>query len=74
MHAEKERIISSGGTIVVDESIMKVQPGGLLVTRSIGDLDVKAIVNGVIAIPDIMTLRILSDNDFILLGSKMSLI
>jgi protein phosphatase PTC2/3 len=85
---EKKRITNAGGKIVQVEcmdpfseklvSIYRTIPGGLAVSRSIGDLEVKIPdfggVTGVICpIPDILSFDAKNNMDFIILGSNILL-
>jgi protein phosphatase 2C family protein 2/3 len=76
---EKERIINSGGSIFLDtrdhnKPINRIIPGGLSVSRTIGDIEAKeprfrGIPGVIIPIPDILVFNIQPEMDFILLGS-----
>jgi hypothetical protein len=77
---EKNRVIENGGSIfslpsISKSKILKVNPGNLSVTRSLGDINSKLKQNGglpgvVIAVPDIFSFEITDKFDFILLASS----
>ena len=73
--SEENRIKSFGGKIEKDtEGVLKVYPGGLRTSRSLGDFYIKSKkVNGnpgmISASPDIIELTEKEDMDFILMGS-----
>lgn len=75
--AERMRIENSGGKIIpIQDSgrtIYRIRPGGLNVTRTFGDYDIKSpskggILNLIISFPDIIEIDIKNDMDFILIG------
>lgn len=74
---EKIRIENSGGKIIPiqdsNRTIYRVLPGGLNVTRTLGDFDIKSpskggILNLITSFPDIIEIDIKNDMDFILIG------
>ncbi len=77
---EKKRVIENGGSIVSMPSItkskmLKVTPGNLSITRSIGDTNAKLKPNGgipgvIISVPDIFSFEITDKFDFLLLASS----
>lgn len=73
---EKQRIIKAGGEIymVGENSVSRVLPGRLAISRAFGDIDAKlkefgGNPNVLIAVPDIRSISIKNNTDFICLGS-----
>ena len=72
---EKTRIISNGGKIYCQHNtIFRVLPGRLSVSRTFGDAHAKLVKHGgkegvVIADPDVIKLNIEPNHDFIIIGS-----
>lgn len=62
---EMERIEEAGGIVVESRGTSRVN-GVLAVSRSIGDLELKELV---IARPDVMSLALCGDEDFVLIAS-----
>ena len=85
---EKTRVIRSGGFIcksdIIYDSlkvipIYRIKPGGLAVSRTIGDVESKLPDYGgkpnlVLAIPDVLSFKVTDEFDFLLLASKKNLI
>lgn len=84
---EKRRIIRAGGFVYKADilpdpmqiySIYRIKPGGLAVSRTIGDVESKLKEFGgkpnlVLAIPDVLSFQITDDFDFLILASKFFL-
>ena len=73
---EKLRVIKAGGEVysVGDNSVSRVLPGRLAISRAFGDIDAKlkefgGNPNVLIAVPDIRSISIKNNTDFICLGS-----
>lgn len=81
---EKNRIIRAGGFVYKSDlfndstqviSTYRIKPGGLAVSRTFGTVESKLIEYGgkpniVLAIPDVLSFKISSDFDFLILASK----
>jgi serine/threonine protein phosphatase PrpC len=74
-HREKERIVKAGGSIYLDNNRIRINPGGMVISRSIGDVKNKLIAFGgiegvIIPTPDVYCIDLNSNIDFILFGTS----
>jgi serine/threonine protein phosphatase PrpC len=73
-HRERDRIIKAGGSIYLENNRIKINPGGLGVSRSIGDVKSKVKAYGgiegvIIPTPDVYCIDLHDGIDFILFAS-----
>ena len=74
-HRERDRIIKSGGSIYIDNNRIRINPGGMAVSRSLGDARSKlkeygGIEGVIIPTPDVYCIDLNDNIDFILFGTN----
>ncbi len=74
-HREKDRIIKAGGSIYLDNNRIRINPGGMVISRSIGDVKNKFSAYGgiegvIIPTPDVYCIDLNYNIDFIIFGTN----